>query len=417
MKKSIIKVLLLLGLVLSGCASPISIKSSNLMSGYKESKVDLIDISSQGDKFLSRKNEILDFSLKLFLESFEAENILLSPLSIVYALAMTGNGAKNQTLLEIEAVLNSDIQGLNDYLKAYSEYLPTSQKYQVSLANSIWFKDDPKLVIENSFLQINKDYYDASIYKSAFDNTTKVDINNWVKAKTNNLITELLKQAPSPQTIMYLINALSFEAEWEEIYRVDQVIQGDFFLETGGSQSVEFMTSSESIYLENDLATGVIKPYKDSKYALVAFLPKDNLSIQKLLLSLDYQMVLDLFENKQEAEVLFQLPKMSIEYSTLLNEPLQNLGISDAFEASQADFSRLGKFEGENIFISQIVHKTKLVVDEKGSKAGAVTAVVMDTTSVTIDRKEVILNRPFVYMIIDLQQELPLFMGVLMSLN
>ncbi len=418
MKKYILTVTLLLSIVFTACGGPISNNSSNLMDNIQKSDLAPIEISDISQQQLSRKEEITGFSLKLFNENFEDKNILISPISIVSALGMVANGAKGNTIFEMEEVLNSDIQGLNDYLKAYTAYLPSSDKYKVSLANSIWFKDDEGLNVNRDFLQTNKDYYDASVYKAAFDKSTKDDINAWVKDKTNGMIETLLEEAPSKDAVMYLINALSFDAEWENIYKDTQINDGEFTLENGEKQVVEFMSSSEFSYLENETVTGFIKPYKDNKYAFVSLLPKENISMVDLLKSFDTKNLISLLENKKDKEVNVKIPKFSMEFNALLNEPLQSLGILDAFDEKKADFMGLGKSIDGNIYISRVIHKTKIDLDEKGTKAGAVTAVEMDTESAPIEEvKKVILDRPFFFMIVDIEQNLPLFMGSLMNVN
>ncbi|MDY0236554.1 MAG: serpin family protein [Gudongella sp.] len=418
MKKSILTVTLLLSIVFTACAAPISKNSSNLMDNIQKSDLVPIDISDTSEQQLSRKEEITDFSLKLFKENFEDKNILISPISIVSALGMVANGANDNTFSEMEEVLNSDIQGLNDYLKAYTTYLPSSEKYKVSLANSIWFKDDKGLNVNRDFLQINKDYYDASVYKAAFDKSTKDDINAWVKDKTNGMIETLLEEAPPKDAVMYLINALSFDAEWENIYENIQINDGEFTLENGEKQAVEFMSSSEFSYLENETVTGFMKPYKDNKYAFVALLPKGNILMVDLLKSIEAKDLISLVENKKDEEVHAKIPKFSMEFDTLLNDTLQSLGILDAFDEENADFTSLGKSVDGNIYISRVIHKTKIDLDERGTKAGAVTAVEMVTESAIMEEsKKVILDRPFFFMIVDTEQNLPLFMGSLMSVN
>ena len=233
MKKYIVTFILLFSFTLSSCGKSISKKAVNLMEDIPRSDLVPVEISSLNKDGGAKKEEITDFALKLLSENFEKENILISPLSIVSALAMVANGANNQTLSEMEKVLNSDIQELNDYLKAYKAYLPNNKKYEVSLANSIWFKDDKNLNVKEEFLNINKDYYDASVYKTPFDKKAKDDINAWVNLKTKGMIETLLAEPPSEDTIMYLINALSFDAEWEDIYHETQIYPGEFNVENG----------------------------------------------------------------------------------------------------------------------------------------------------------------------------------------
>ncbi len=418
MKKNILAATLLLSLLLSACTAQTTKSASDLMANIQKNDLTPIEIADPNNQQGNRKKEMTDFSLKLLHEGFTGKNILISPLSIVSALGMAANGANGKTLAEMEQVLNSDIQGLNDYLKAYAAYLPRSEKYKVNLANSIWFKDDQSLTVNQDFLQINKDYYDADIYKAPFNESTKNAINSWVKDKTNGMIEKLLEQAPPADAVMYLINALSFDAEWESIYKDTQVGAGEFTLENGEKQSAEFMGSTEYSYLENEVATGFMKPYKDHKYAFVALLPRENTAMLDLLGSLDAESIMGLLKNKKETEVYTKIPKFSVEYSALLNEPLQGLGMLDAFSDKKADFTGLGRSEHGNIYISRVIHKTKIDVDEKGTKAGAVTAVEMDATSAMLkEPKMVILDRPFFYMLVDTEQNLPLFMGSLMSLG
>ena len=417
MKKRILAVALLLSLLLPACAAPITKSTSDLMANIQKNDLAPIEISDPNEQQGSRKEEITDFSLKLLREGFAGKNILISPLSIVSALGMVANGADGQTLSEMEQVLNSDIQGLNDYLKAYTAYLPSSEKYKVSMANSIWFKDDESLTVNQDFLQTNKDYFDAGIYKAPFNESTKNAINNWVKNKISSMIEKLLEQARPEDDVMYLINALSFDAEWENIYKDTQILDGEFTLENGEKQTVEFMGSIEYSYLENEAVTGFMKPYKDNKYAFVALLPKENTAMLDFLSSLKAKSVMDLIKNKKDAEVYAKIPKFSVEYGVLLNESLQGLGILDAFN-EKADFSRLGRSAKGNIYISRVIHKTKIDVDEKGTKAGAVTAVeLLGGLAMTKEPKKVILDRPFFYLLVDTEQNLPLFMGSLMSLD
>lgn len=417
MRKSTLTVFLILVLVITACNTSTFKNATDLMPDTKKDNITTIKQSNLNDPEVSRKNEIINFSLQIFRNNFDDKNILISPFSIISALGMVTNGATGKTLLQLEQAFDSDIQKLNEYLKAYKEYLPSSKKYEVNFANSIWFKDKDSLKVNEDFLQINKDYYDASVYKAPFDESTKDDINMWVSNMTNKIIESLLDEPPSPDTVMYLINALSFDAEWEDVYEKLQITKGEFFLENGERQDVDFMNSLENVYLENDVATGIMKPYKDNKYAFVALLPKVNISMSELLISLDAKEIMTLIENQKKETVLLKLPKFSVEYSENLNDSLKNLGITDGFDEQKADFSKLANSTDGNIFISRVIHKTKIDVYEKGTKAGAVTSVEMDATGAIIETKEVFLDRPFFYMIIDTKQNLPLFIGSLMNLE
>ncbi len=357
--------------------------------------------------------EIADFSLDIFKKIYKDENILISPLSIISALAMTANGARNQTLTQMESAFGTDISSLNEYLHSFKAYLPSGDKYKVSLANSIWIKDKEGFKVEGEFLQTNKDYYDAEVYKAPFNDSTKNDINTWVNEKTDGQIKELLKEKPDEDAVMYLINALSFDAEWMNIYEETAVREGEFTTQTGDKRTIDFMDSTEYSYIETKNAIGFSKPYADNKYSFVALLPDEGLKLSEFTASLDAQGLIEAINNQSDDQVDTSIPKFEFEFSEELSEILMSLGIKDAFDADSADFSSLGQSNEGNIFINRVIHKTKIEVDEKGTKAGAVTAVEMAAESAPSEPKVVNLNRPFFFMIVDNEFSMPIFIGVL----
>ena len=362
-----------------------------------------------------------DFGVRLFKSSMEeGKNTLISPLSVLYALAMTTNGADGETLAQMEQVLGMDCENLNSFMLAYLDLLPEGKAYKMSLANSIWFKDDPNFVVEQSFLQTNADYYGANAYKAAFDEGTRNDINNWVKDHTDGMIPEIIDEIPK-EAIMYLVNALAFEAEWEEDYKEHQVWEEDFTTEDGTRQDAEMMYSQEHTYLEDDLATGFLKYYKDRRYAFVAMLPNEGITVSEYVNTLSGEQLQNLLDNPLDVTVYATMPKFETKYGTEMSEVLQKMGIVDAFDARVADFSRLGTFnaDGMNICINRVFHKTFISVTELGTRAGAATAVELECggAAIEMDYKEVALDRPFVYMLIDCETNLPFFIGTMMNVN
>ena len=362
-----------------------------------------------------------DFGVRLFQTTMEeGKNTLISPLSVLYALAMTANGADSETLAQMEQVLGMDAENLNSFMLAYMDQLPEGKAYKMSLANSIWFKDDPRFEVKESFLQTNADYYDASIYKAAFDQGTLNDINAWVKKHTDGMIPEILDKIPE-DAIMYLVNALAFEAEWDEIYEKTQVWGGDFTTEDGTRQDVEMMHSQENTYLEDDLATGFIKYYEGRKYAFAALLPNEGVTVSEYVDSLTGEHLLEMLSDPEHVQTIVTLPKFETEYDIEMSAHLEAMGMPDAFDYRVADFSRMGTYTGEdvNICIDRVIHKIFISVAEKGTKAGAATVVEMDTEGAMSveDYREVVLDRPFVYMLIDCETNLPFFIGTMMNVE
>ena len=290
----------------------------------------------------------------------------------------------------------------------------------MSLANSIWFKDDPNFAVEQSFLQTNADYYGAGAYKAAFDEGTRNDINNWVKEHTDGMIPEIIDDIPD-EAIMYLVNALAFDAKWADEYEEHQIREGRFTMEDGTRQDVDMMHSEEYTYLEDDLATGFIKYYKDRKYAFVAMLPNEGVSVSQYVDSLTGEHLRELLNNPQDLTVFASIPKFETEYDIEMSEVLQEMGMTEAFDWRVADFSRLGTYnvDGMNICINRVLHKTFISVTEQGTRAGAATAVEMvaEGAMEIVEFKEVALDRPFVYMLIDCETNLPFFIGTMMNVN
>jgi len=411
MKKRIFTMVIAVLLFVTGCSS--KIQGEDLMRDVKQDEKPVVQMSEVNSVALT------DFAVRLFQASTEdGKNTLISPLSVLSALAMTANGAKEDTLSQMESVLSMKTEELNQYLYSYINALPQGEKYKLNLANSIWFIDDERFTVKEGFLQMNKDFYGADVYKAPFDNTTVKDINNWVKEKTDGMIPEILDEI-SKEEVMYLINALAFEAEWANIYTNNDVRNRIFTTEDGQSQDVKFMYGEENVYLEDKDATGFVKYYKNHKYAFVALLPNEGVSVDEYVKSLNGENLNRLLTNSLNTTVKTSIPKFESEYLTEMSEVLNKMGMTDAFDGDKADFTGLGTSAKGNIFINRVLHKTFISVAEKGTKAGAVTVVAMGekTAFVEEEPKIVCLDRPFVYMLIDCESNVPFFVGTMMNLD
>ena len=410
----ILCICLLLCCLLSGCASSNHLASNDLMNGVKAQKVNLENVALDGEHAVGPA----DFAVRLLKENAdEDKNVLVSPISVLYALAMTANGANGNTLTQMETVLGMPVSDLNAYLKVYADALPEGEKYKLSIANSIWFTDKDSFTVLPEFLQTNANYYNAGIYETPFDESARKEINKWVEENTDGMIEDILDNISS-DAVMYLVNALAFDAQWQDIYTDRQVRDALFTTENGEEQEIELMYSEESRYLEDADATGFLKYYADAKYAFVALLPNEGVTVQEYLNTLSGERLTELLANPQEGIVNAAIPKFESEYAIDLGEVLQTMGMTDAFDMDTADFSGLGAYTDGNIYISRVIHKTYIAVDERGTKAGAATAVEMEVGgAMPQDPKQVYLDRPFVYMIIDCEANLPLFIGTVMNMQ
>jgi len=414
-KMLVVVVLLALSSLVLSCKNTDSndhpqIKAADLMSGIVPNKPD----GKAVDSLFVEKTA--GFFVELFKHTLgDKQNALISPVSVLLALSMTANGADNNTLSQMEHVLGGGIPlaELNRYLYAYVHGLPNEAKSKLHIANSIWFRDG--FHVKKDFLQVNANYYAAKAYQSAFDEETLKDINLWVKLNTDGMIDTILDKI-QPGEVMYLINAVAFEAEWQKIYDDASVQKNEFTNIHGKKQTVDFLSSRESFYLEDEHATGFIKPYMNNKYSFVALLPHENISIEAYIRSLSGAGFINTLQKAQQAGVSAQLPKFSYQYSISMKEALKTLGMPEAFEPEKADFSKIAH-PPPNLFLSRVLHKSFIDVNERGTKAGAVTAVGVAATAAPPPEKHVVLNRPFVYAIVDNATKLPLFMGVLASVE
>ncbi len=363
----------------------------------------------------------MDFATKLLINGYEKDtNALLSPLSVISALAMTANGAKEDTLAQMEDVFGMDMNTLNKYLAKYMLSLQKiDSKTSLDIANSIWIKDkdDEGLVFNDKFLQTNINYYNADIFKSKFEENTKIAINNWVNKNTHGMIPKILDKI-NKDDIMYLVNALAFESEWDTIYTDDNVGDAEFTKTDGKKQMMKFMYSNEYTYISDDNAKGFMKYYEGARHSFIALLPNKNIDINQYVKSLTGDKIIKILNTKSRKKVISAIPKFTTKCNMKMNDMLINMGMNLAFDKSDANFHNIGEYVGVdmlgyNFYIGRVLHNTFIEVAEKGTKAGAATAVaVMECTSAIEEFEKVYLDRPFVYMIIDNDYNMPVFIGV-----
>ena len=417
--KKIISVLLcitLIALSFSACGGnplqkPSKVKSTNLMNDITPKIVHKSNNLSDGNSAYN------DFAVALFKENqVNGDNVLISPLSVLCALSMTANGANNDTLKEMEKVFGLSTSDMNKYLYSYINGLEQGEKFSLKLANSLWIKNDNNFTVNRDFLQTNANYHDAEIYSVPFDNDTLKDVNTWVKENTYGMIPNIIDKFDD-EIIMCLINALAFEAEWAEIYREDQVNKSYFYASNGKTQNVDFMFNEEYMYLSDKDATGFMKYYADEKYAFVAVLPNENIKLEDYISNLTGEKITRFIDSAENTTVWTRMPKFQYEYSADISDILMNMGMPSAFDVDNADFTKMGTYTNKNIYINKVIHKTYISVAEKGTKAGAATAVMMASGSAMFEVKKVYLDKPFMYMIIDCENNVPFFIGTVTDLE
>lgn len=331
------------------------------------------------------------------------DNCVLSPYSAMLALAMTANGAQGETLVQMEAVLGLPVGALNEALRG------CDMGEGVVSANSVWLRDTDGLDVKEAFLQANADYFGAGVYRAPFDAQTVEDVNAWVSEHTAGRIPQILTEL-DPQTMLLLINALTFDARWLEEYDEFQVSEGVFHAADGTQQSASFLYNTENIYLDDGMATGFLKPYSDMRYSFLALLPNEGIAMQDYLASLTGETLLATVENASHTSVNVRMPKFTAETSVDLTAALSAMGMPLAFTAD-ADFSGIADLP---LLIGAVLQKTWIEVTESGTTAAAATVIVMEKALALEERPKVVeLDRPFVMGIYDNETQTFLFLGVI----
>lgn len=361
-----------------------------------------------------------DFSVKLLqINAAQAlergENVLVSPESVLCALAMTANGAAGDTLSEMQSALcgNMTLDEFNQNMSEFNQKLTSSDKVKFNIADSIWIRDNAERIqMKEDFLALNKKYYDAESFLAAFDSKTVQDINGWVKNHTNGMIEKLLDEI-SDEAVAYLINAIAFEGKWKLQYKGDDIAENQNFTNAEGEkEKVTMLNGTEHQYICDDKATGFIKDYEGNKYAFMAILPNKGVSVSDYLQQLDGEKLLSLYQNRNYKYLVHtKMPEFSYDYSTGLGDTLQKMGIQKAF-TTEADFSNMASTDTGKLYIDEVLHKTHIELDRNGTRAAAVTAVIMEAAAAVTEKNvNVFLTRPFLYAIIDRETGIPVFMG------
>lgn len=349
------------------------------------------------------------FAAELFKDNYsKGKTTLVSPLSVLTALALVQNGAEGETLAQLERALGGlDRDALNKYMRAYCDFLSAGD--ELKIANSVW--TDSSVEAKQAFLQKAVDSYSAQIFSAPLlSKKTVSSINSWVKKSTDGMIPKIIENSDR-DAVMMLINAVAFEAKWETPYTNDDIEKLEFNSYSGKSKKTEFMCSTESVYLSDSDAVGFMKPYKNGRFAFAALLPDEDVNIDDYIASLSGEKLMKIFSSaKKNEEVDVKMPKFKAEYSTQLIDTLKKMGIEDAFDRKSADFSSLID-KNDGAYIGTVMHKTFIEVDQEGTRAAAATLVGISKMSMPAINP-VCLNRPFVYMIVDTETNLPLFIGV-----
>lgn len=372
------------------------------------------------DYSINSYEAVQNFSYELFMTNMEEKNPVLSPVSAYLALGMAGTGAKGGTLTEFQNVLGTDLVCIPHSLMTT---LPREEEgMKISLANSAWVDDD--FEAEKDYLVAIDSYYRSEVYRASLSAAqTMDDMNRWIDTNTNGLIDKLLEEPLDEDVRLVLFNTIYFKGEWLKEFDKNNTREKEFTLADGSVEQVDMMHMYEENlpYVNTEKATGAILPYKGGDMAFVALMPNGTDTVREMYSKLTWEDISEMVKNQDLTLCNLQLPKFEVEFSKKLNDSLINMGLVKAFDGAEADLSCMGTSkDGGNIFIDLVQQKAVVIVDEEGTEAAAVTEVVVNTESCVMCEEppvDIFFNEPFVYMIVDLEKDIPLFVGIMDNPN
>ncbi len=363
-----------------------------------------------------------EFSIDLFQTIADAEepdsNIFVSPTSVALALGMTYNGAANETKTAMEEALKKQgmtTQQINYGYQSLTDALVNADpEVLLKIANAIYSREG--FTLEQKFVDDNKFYFDADVRNLDFGNPSAVDtVNQWCADHTNNKI-EKIVDVLSADVVMVLLNAIYFKGTWQKEFADSLTMDRNFYPEDGSTIQVPTMKSEDTLqYFENDLLQAVELPYGDGKYSMVILLPANDKKVDDIVTALSVDNWDTWTGSMSEKEVDLYLSKFKFKYKIALNQVLSDMGMGIAFNPGGADFSGINKDMGTSLYISKVLHKSFVEVNEEGTEAAAVTAVIIDNTSINDSKKYVNVDRPFLFIIKEKTTNSIVFIGKVMK--
>ncbi len=358
------------------------------------------------------------FALELFAKlQSQQGNLFLSPYSISTALAMTYAGARGQTEKQMADTLCFPPMSSEQFHKEFGEIIrqlnSAGEKggFELVVANALWGQKDYKFLQE--FLMLVKTNYDGDLQQVDFVKQTEAArkaINDWVESKTREKIKELIKPGTlDSMTRLVLTNAIYFKGKWASQFKPERTQDAPFTLLGGEKVNVPMMNQTGNFgYTETDTAQVLEMPYLNNDLSMVILLPKKNDGVNELEKELSSNNLTGWLAKLRKREVQVWLPRFKLTCEFELAKVLGSMGMPDAFLA-KADFS--GMTGSKDLFISAVVHKAYVDVNEEGTEAAAATGVAMKLTSVPLPPPVFRADHPFVFLIRDNHTGSTLFLG------
>jgi len=415
-KKLIAVLVIVLVLPLIACTQA---AGGELLTSDKE-RITSPDVNPSEQALLVEGNSAFAFELYQALKGEEG-NLFYSPYSISLALAMTYAGARGETaqqmattlqfLLEQER-LHPAFNWLDAELASRGEGAQgkDDEGFRLNIVNAIWGQKDYSFL--STFLDVLAENYGAGLRILDFITETeksRLAINQWVSDQTEGRIKDLIPQgAIDALTRLVLTNAIYFNAAWEYPFDEDVTADGPFYLLDGGQVIVPMMEQTESFgYTDGEGYQAVELRYDGGELSMIILLPEVG-QFQAFEEGLQSQQVSDIISDLRHTEVTLTMPRFEFDSEFSLKDTLAGMGMPIAFSGA-ADFS--GMTGSPDLFISEVIHKAFVSLDEAGTEAVAATAVIMDESAMPGEPVEVTIDHPFIFLIRDIETGAILFVG------
>ncbi len=379
------------------------------------------NILAQDSNLISENaNKLALIFYKNITKSFQS-NFVFSPISISTAVAQIYIGSEGQTKREISDVFyfNDDVQlfkeSFNNYSNKLFEY-DDSLSINLSNANSIWI--DKNINLKNDYMVDLSYYFNSEVFELDFENKTESvkKANSWVTDNTNGKIEKVLSVNDlTKNTSLLILNAIYFKDRWKFEFKKESTKDDDFFLLNGESTTTKMMNNTSNYgYSANENYESLLLPYNTENFSMLVLLPREIDGLTDLEINIDDINIKDLLTNIIIRKIHLSLPKFKFQFSfDDLKDILSDLGMSNAFDRGYANFKKIYDEENKNLYIEDVKHKAFIEVNEEGTEAAAVTAIIggISTTSIKQQPLKVKIDHPFLFFIVEKNTKSILFIG------
>lgn len=403
--KRLISILLLASALLACTQEPTDQPATNLTPTEKSAKIIAAD-NQFGFELFQKVNASLA----------EPKNTMISPLSVSLALAMVYNGTDGNTKKQMEEMLHKANLTADDINQSYKDLVAGlashDPKVELSIANAIFYRNT--FPVKSSFITTDQNYYQAEVDGLDFTKTADVlkTVNGWVNTRTKGKIESIISEV-NPEDVMYLLNAIYFNGEWK--YRFDSQATANLNFTKEDQTVVQTPTmyiENPFNYYSNSTFELLEMPYGSGKYSMLIFLPETGKKTGDVVAMLTAENMNNWISKLTEQKKQVYLPKFEFKFDKSLVDELKVLGMTDAFNDMKANLT--GISDAAKLVISEVMHKSYIKVDERGTEAAAVTGITVGTTSVGPDNS-FRADHPFVFAIREKDTNAILFIGKVMN--